>query len=79
MKRKIDIMSIIGLILAFGLMVFGIMCSKKADGSGYEFVTTTIKSFFDLPSIIIVVGGVIACLMFSFPISQYPHTHSFPS
>ena len=55
MKRKIDIMSIIGLILAFGLMVFGIMCSKKADGSGYEFVTTTIKSFFDLPSIIIVV------------------------
>ena len=30
MKRKIDIMSIIGLILAFGLMVFGIICSKKA-------------------------------------------------
>ncbi len=70
MKRKIDIMSIIGLLLAFGLMVFGIMCSKKEDG-GYEFITTTLESFFDLPSIIIVVGGVIACLMFSFPLSQF--------
>lgn len=70
MKRKIDIMSIIGFLLAFGLMVFGIMCSKKEDG-GYEFVTGTLGSFFDLPSIIIVVGGVIACLMFSFPISQF--------
>ncbi len=71
MKRKIDIMSIIGLILAFGLMVFGIMCSKKEDGTGYEFGTETLGSFIDLPSIIIVVGGVIACLMFSFPISQF--------
>jgi chemotaxis protein MotA len=70
MKRKIDIMSIVGVLLAFGLMVFGIMCSKK-EGGGYEFVTTTLKRFFDLPSIIIVVGGVIACLMFSFPISQF--------
>ena len=70
MKRKIDIMSIIGFLLAFGLMVFGIMCSKKEDG-GYEFITTTLESFFDLPSLIIVVGGVIACLMFAFPISQF--------
>ena len=70
MKRKIDIMSIIGFLLAFGLMVFGIMCSEKEDG-GYEFITTTLNSFFDLPSIIIVVGGVIACLMFAFPISQF--------
>ena len=70
MKRKIDIMSIVGVLLAFGLMVFGIMCSKKEDG-GYEFVTTTLKSFFDLPSLIIVVGGVIACLMFAFPITQF--------
>ena len=71
MNRKIDIMSIIGFLLAFGLMVFGIMCSKKEDGNGYEFVTDTLESFFDLPSIIIVVGGVLACLMFSFPISQF--------
>lgn len=72
MKRKIDIMSIIGLILAFGMVVFGIMFNRKTDGTeGYEFTPETMGNFIELSSIIIVIGGVIGCLMFSFPLSQF--------
>ncbi|MBR2876270.1 MAG: MotA/TolQ/ExbB proton channel family protein [Clostridia bacterium] len=71
MKRKPDIMSIIGIILAFGLIVFGIMCTRDAETEKYVFVPEAIKHFFDLPSIIITLGGVIATLMFMFPASQF--------
>ena len=70
MKRSVDIMSIIGLILAFGMMVFGIVFGE--DDAGNPAVKfDTIGSFLHLPSIIIVIGGVFACLMFSFPVSQF--------
>ncbi len=71
MKRKIDITSIIGLILAFGMVLFGIMCVKNEAGDGYEFTTKFLPSFFDLPSIIIVIGGVLACLLFNFPLEDF--------
>ena len=71
MKRSVDIMSIIGLILAFGLMVFGIVFGKDPETEKYVVTFDTMKNFIDPPSIIIVVGGVLACLMFSFPLSQF--------
>lgn len=70
MKRRIDIMSILGFILAFGLMVFGIVYFKDdADNPAIDF--ERMKSFIDVPSIIITFGGVIATLMFMFPASQF--------
>ena len=75
MKRKIDLMSIIGLVLAVVLIVGSIMLQsvKNEDGvsSHFEIWPTNILSFYDLPSIAIVVGGVIAVLMVSFPIEQF--------
>lgn len=70
MKRTVDIMSIIGVILAFGLMVFGIVFGED-DAGKPKIDFKTIESFIDPASIIIVVGGVIACLMFSFPMAQF--------
>ena len=70
MKRTVDIMSIIGVILAFGLMVFGIVFGED-DAGKPKIDFGTMGSFIDPASIIIVVGGVIACLMFSFPMSQF--------
>ncbi len=74
MKRKIDLMSIIGLVLAVGLIVFCIMLTKLTaeDGSvSYTVLPVNLGSFFDLPSIGIVVGGVFAALMVSFPLEQF--------
>ena len=71
MKRKIDIMSIIGLILAFGMVVFGIICNKNLETESYEFTFATMEHFIDPPSILIVIGGVFACLMFIFPPTQF--------
>lgn len=70
MKRKVDIMSIIGIILAFGMIVFGIVFGKNTETNKYEVNFETMGNFIDIPSIIIVIGGVIACLLFAFPISQ---------
>ena len=71
MKRKFDIMSLIGVLLAFGLIVFGIVFGEDPETEKYVVTFGTIKNFIDPPSIIIVVGGVLACLMFSFPLSQF--------
>lgn len=51
-----DIATLIGLVLAFGLVVFAI-------GSG-------IPSFIDIPSIMIVVGGTVGVVMVSYPLSD---------
>jgi NAD-dependent SIR2 family protein deacetylase len=59
MKRKFDIMSLIGVLLAFGLIVFGIVFGKDPETEKYVVTFSTIKNFIDPPSIIIVVGGVL--------------------
>lgn len=73
MKRKLDIMSVVGLVLGFGLIVMGIILGKAPadEGGGYEILAVNLKSFYDLPSIAIVFGGVIAALMLSFPLEQF--------
>ena len=73
MKKKLDIMSVAGLVLGFGLIVMGIVLAKAPadEGGGYQILTVNLLSFFDLPSIAIVFGGVIAALMLSFPMEQF--------
>lgn len=73
MKRKLDLMSIIGLVFGVGLIVFGIILVQEKSDAGVKFIISTVnlKSFFDLPSIAIVVGGVAAVLMISFPLEQF--------
>lgn len=74
MKRKIDLMSVVGLIFGVILVVMGIAITQitdEAGGSSYKILFINLKSFYDLPSIAIVLGGTIASLMLSFPWEQF--------
>ncbi len=62
-----DIVSIVGTLLAPALIVFGIGFSM--DPLGYDI--TKVLNFVDYPSIAITVGGTIACLLLSFPANVY--------
>lgn len=77
MKRKIDPMSIAGLVLSVVLIVISIMLAKRADPAvGYDIIPVRIMAFYDVPSIAIVLGGTFAVLMIMFPLSQFakiPH------
>ncbi|NLT64236.1 MAG: motility protein A [Clostridiales bacterium] len=68
-----DLMSISGLVFGVALIVFGIILVQipAEKGGGYEIVFTNLRSFYDGPSVAIVVGGVLATLMLSFPIEQF--------
>lgn len=72
MKRKIDPMSIAGLLLGVGLIVFSIMLTElQSPQSGYTLIPTNLEAFYDLPSVAIVLGGTFATLMIMFPLSQF--------
>lgn len=74
MKRKLDLMSIIGMFLAIAFIVGSIMLQSVTAEDGtksFEIWPQNLGSFYDLPSIGIVVGGVIAVLMISFPLDQF--------
>ncbi len=58
-----DIMSILGFILAVVLVVFGM----TFDQESMKLVMNNLKAFIDLPSIAITVGGTIGVMMLSFP------------
>lgn len=62
-----DILSIAGLIVGFGLMVFGIVF----DMDSLTVNMGAMRNFFDVSSIIIVVGGTFAALMLTFPLKVY--------
>ena len=51
-----DIATIIGIVMAFGLIFASIMMG------------TGIKTFIDIPSVIIVIGGTVATLLIAFPL-----------
>lgn len=53
-----DIATIIGLVLAFGLIVYSIMLGGDISG------------FYDLPSVLIVFGGVLGVMMMHFPLPR---------
>ena len=74
MKKKIDLMSALGLFLGVALIVFSIMLVRSTADDGtteYSITTINLKNFLDPPSILIVLGGVIATLMLSFPLEQF--------
>ena len=62
-----DLMSILGWVLSIVVILFGIMFDS---GTG-EFIGNNLKSFIDIPSILVVLGGVIAALMVSFPLKCF--------
>ncbi|MCQ5130662.1 MotA/TolQ/ExbB proton channel family protein [Butyricicoccus faecihominis] len=68
MRKKSDLMSIFGLILAVCVMVIGIMLVQTDEGFHME--PLRLKMFRDLPSVFIVLGGTLGVLMISFPLSQ---------
>lgn len=83
-NTSFDILTLVGLILAFALIFFGITFVEKPheDDADYEeamesyaetgpIATFKISSFINYPSIAITVGGTVAALMVSFPISAF--------
>ena len=62
-----DILSILGFILAVGLVGFGMTFDQEA----MKLVFTNLKAFFDIPSIAITVGGTIGVMMISFPAGAF--------
>lgn len=71
-KRTIDYASIIGIIAAIGLIIFGIMVETDPSSKAITgFDHLPLKNFFDIPSIFIVVGGVFGTLLLMFPLSQF--------
>lgn len=70
MKRSLDIASIIGLVLALGLTVFGIITSTDPETRVMSFNPANLPSFIEYSSLLIVVGGTFGCLILMFPIQQ---------
>ncbi len=64
-----DILSFLGLVLAAVFIVLSILFGE-VDGV-FALVPEQLKGFYDLPSIMIVIGGTIASLMLSFPLSSF--------
>lgn len=69
-NRKIDLASIGGWLFSVILMYIGITLSKEVGTTIYHYVPENIALFFDPTSIAIVLGGTLAALMISFPLSQ---------
>ena len=70
-----DLMSVIGWLLGIVMIIFGIVF-QKADPTTTPptpmgFIWGNLGNFFDAPSLAVVLGGVIAGLMVSFPISIF--------
>ena len=58
-----DIMSILGFILAVVLVLFGMTFDQEA----MKLVFHNLRAFIDLPSMAITIGGTIGVMMLSFP------------
>ncbi len=73
MKRTLDILSILGIVLALLMMVIGIVLNKGTDENGnteYTIIMENFSSFWDPTSLVIVVGGTFSCLFVMFPLSD---------
>lgn len=65
-----DILSVFGLIVGIGCIILSILFNKGTDGA-ITIDPDQLKGFFDLPSIMIVLGGTLAALMVSFPLKSF--------
>ncbi len=68
-KKTVDLTSIIGLLLAIVMIVFGItfQMPDAEKGIPMAFLWENMSAFVDVPSILIVIGGTFASLMVSYP------------
>lgn len=65
-----DLLSILGYIFGIAFIVVSILLGE--DASGHTIILfEQLKGFYDLPSIMIVVGGTLASLMVSFPMKSF--------
>ena len=62
-----DIMSILGWILGFGLVAYGIVFDVTTGTALWE----NMSRFYDLSSILITIGGTFCALMISYPLSTF--------
>ena len=60
-----DLASILGLVLCFGLIIYGIINGE----SGIDF--SAISNFIDLSSVYITIGGSISCMMASYELKEF--------
>ncbi|MEG2073407.1 MAG: motility protein A [Angelakisella sp.] len=66
-----DIMTILGWVIGFILIGFGITFQAATDLAPATFMWVNLKSFVDYPSLAITCGGTIAALMVAFPMSAF--------
>lgn len=77
-----DLMSILGWIFGIILIIFGIVFTMPTAGAALPFFsndpaiaatinTSLLGSFFDVPSIAIVLGGTLCALMVSYPLKNF--------
>ncbi|SDN20052.1 motility protein A [Acetanaerobacterium elongatum] len=70
-----DLMSLIGFILAFVLVIFGMVFNMPKNGDPVVFAEMfkfgSVFTFVDYPSMAITIGGTIATLMISFPVKAF--------
>ena len=62
-----DIMSVLGLILAVALVIFGMVFDQEA----MQVTFSNIRAFVDYPSMAITIGGTIGVMMLSFPSKSF--------
>ncbi|MCA1056877.1 flagellar motor protein MotP [Rossellomorea aquimaris] len=62
--KKLDVLTPIGVVVGFLFVAFAIMTNEGLSGFG---------SFVDLPSIFIVIGGLIAAMLVSFSLKELKH------
>lgn len=62
-----DLLSILGFILAIGLVIFGMVFDQEA----MRLVFTNLRAFVDVPSMAITIGGTIGVMMISFPAGAF--------
>ncbi|NQD66040.1 flagellar motor protein MotP [Bacillus haikouensis] len=62
--KKLDVLTPIGVVVGFLFVAFAIMSNAGLSGFG---------SFVDLPSIFIVIGGLIAAMLVSFSLKELKH------
>lgn len=71
MKRSFDLASALGPIVAVVLIVYGIVLNTDLITKETTVVMSNLINFVDVPSMIIVFGGTLGCLLFMFPMSQF--------
>ena len=64
-----DLSTLLGWIVGIGLIIFSIVLNQDSASGAYSIGMSSLKAFYDLPSIAIVIGGTFCALMVSYPLS----------